>query len=384
MITIHNAKKILKVHTMKTGKSIPEFNVENPAKVFFVPVKTGESISSIAGKTNHIMERANVTSVIEENTLVAVKQHFGEKGNENYIKPLITKRVVDLIKGSNAWPLLVETNTLYKGERSDSYHHLMIVHNHGFSIENVGAPIVVMDGVHGQNQRPVAIPGKHFREVNLVSDLPFFNSMFIVSHVKGHMLSAMGGAIKNLAMGFASRAGKLAQHNDFKPVVNHNKCTLCQVCTNYCPEEAIKRGNDRIEVNNEKCIGCGECYAACQFDAISFKWEEADRKFNEKMAEHAFGAVINHHGKVAYLNFMIDIAKQCDCWSDDNPVICDNVGIFASYDPVAIDQACLDVGTEKLGKDVFQEMWPELDATFQLEHGETIGMGTRNYTLIEI
>jgi uncharacterized Fe-S center protein len=369
---------------MATRQNIPEFILENPAKVFFTPVETGESTISIAAKTNHMMERANFASIIEENTLVAIKQHFGEKGNENYTKPLITKRVVDLIKGENAFPLLVETNTLYKGDRSDTYHHLMIAHSHGFSIENVGAPVIIMDGVHGQNQRPVAIPGKHFNKVNLVSDIPFFNAMFIVSHVKGHMLSAMGGAIKNLGMGFASRAGKLAQHNDFKPQVDADKCTLCEVCTNYCPETAITLKDDIIVVSNDKCIGCGECYAACQFDAISFKWEDADRKFNEKMTEHAFGAVINHNKKVAYLNFLIDISKQCDCWSEDNPVIYDNVGIFASYDPIAIDQACLDIGAEKLGKNVFKEMWPELDATFQLEHGENIGMGTRNYTLVEI
>lgn len=369
---------------MTKKNNLPEFTIEKPAKVYFSPVKTDESLSSIADKTDLLIEKADFPSIIEEDTLVAIKQHFGEKGNDFYIKPQITQRVVDVIKRKKANPLLVETNTLYKGDRSDSYHHLMRAHKHGFSIEKIGAPIVIMDGIHGQNQRPVSIPGRHFNEVNLVSDIPFFNSMFIITHVKGHMLSAMGGTIKNLAMGFASRAGKLAQHNDFKPYVKKGDCTLCEICMKYCPEEAITMGENGIEVNHDRCIGCGECYAACQFNAISFKWEEADRRFNEKMTEHAFGAIINHNNKVAYLNFLIDITKHCDCWSDNNPIIYGNVGIFASYDPVAIDQACLDISTRTLGKNIFREMWPQLDATFQLEHGEKVGMGTRNYTLIEI
>ncbi len=371
---------------MKKNNEIPKFEIQNPAKVYFIKIDENENVSSIAKKTELLIQRANFSSLIAKNSISAVKQHFGEKGNENYIKPEISKIVIEMIKKEEASPLLVETNTLYKGERSDSYHHLMLAYDHGFSIEKLGAPVVIMDGLNGQVQNPVSIPGKHFKEVNLVSDIPFFNSIFVLSHVKGHMMSGMGGTIKNLGMGFASRAGKLAQHDDFRPEVNSSNCIGCELCIKYCPEQAIKLDDSTppVEIDHEICIGCGECFTACRNDAISFQWADADRKFNEKMAEHAFGAIINHNNKIGYLNYLIDITRHCDCWEEDNPVIYKNIGIFASFDPVAIDQACQDMSVKALGKDVFKEMWPELDATIQLKHGEDIGMGTRNYDLIEL
>lgn len=360
------------------------FHVEKPAKVFYAPFDRDETTASVAAKTKHLLQNADLLSLPSKEKLTAIKQHLGEKGNEGFIKPQITRLVADMIKSRGAYPLLVETNTLYRGQRSNSYHHLLLAHEHGFSIENIGIPLIIMDGVHGQNQHPVRIPGKHFETVHVVPDLPFFDSLFVLSHVKGHMASGMGGAIKNLSMGFASRAGKLAQHADFKPRVDPMKCQCCELCVSYCPQEAIESADCRIVIDLEKCIGCGECYTACRSEAIEFSWGAGDRHFQEKMAEYAFGAIIRHPRKVGFVNFFCHITKQCDCWGGENPVLCDDVGLFASMDPVAVDRASYDVGIESLGEDIFKRFWPNLDPLVQLRHAENIGMGTQEYQLIEV
>lgn len=353
-------------------------------KVYFISLEAKETTLSLAKKTKKILKAAGFERLARGAPLVAIKQHFGEEGNKGYIKPEVTKTVVDFVKKEEASPVVVETNTLYRGRRSNSYDHLMLAYEHGFSIESLGAPVIILDGLNGQNQHQVEIPGQHFKTVYVASDLLFFGAMIVLSHVKGHMASGMGGAIKNLAMGFASRAGKLAQHADFKPVIKDKCCVRCGLCASYCPVSAIRLIDNRIQVNIKRCIGCGECYIACLSDAISFEWGSADRVFQEKMAEHALGAVINHKGKVGYLNYFYHVTKQCDCWGSDNPVCFPNVGLFASEDPVAIDKACLDIGCEVLGEDIFHCLWPKIDPRVQIEHGERIGLGSQIYELINI
>ncbi len=368
---------------MPLKEIIPGFKYQNPAPVYFIPLSQNASDEETALKTVQLLSAADFSRVIQENTLVALKQHFGEAGNNNYITPPNTKAVVNWIKSNKGLPLLVETNTLYKGERSDSYRHLMLAYEHGFTYENVGAPVLILDGVHGQNQYPVPIPGKHFSNVYIVPDIPFFNSMVVLSHVKGHMLSGMGGALKNLGMGLSSRAGKLAQHDEFKPEFNRDKCTRCGLCTTFCPENALTLINESIQLDPDKCIGCGECYTACRYDAIGFNWAESDATFQEKMVEHALGAVVKHSEKVIYINFVNKLSKHCDCWGENNPVLYPDVGILASYDPVAIDRASYDLAQKVLDKDIFKELWPEIDATVQMKYGEKLGLGTCTYHLID-
>jgi uncharacterized Fe-S center protein len=351
--------------------------------VYCIRLAASDGTKQIAAKTAALLAACKAASTVKRNTTVAIKQHFGEEGNTTFLKPPIARVVADLISSRKAFPVMVETNTLYTGDRSDTYHHLMLAHRHGFTIENVGAPVAILDGVHGQNQRAVAVPGTHFSTVHVVTDLPFFDSMFVLSHVKGHMITGMGGAIKNLGMGLASRAGKLAQHADFRPSIDHDTCRRCGLCTTYCPAGALKLVGRRLKLNRKLCVGCGECYAACRHGAISFDWSSSGRQFQEKMAEHALGAVAEHHDRVWYLNYVCDITRQCDCWSEHNPVRYGNVAILASRDPVAADRASCDIAEEVLGKDVFREMWPELDASAQMQHGERIGLGTQTYKLLE-
>ena len=353
--------------------------------VFFIRSGDQEDINEVAKKTLTLFRAAQFGQIVKDGTLVAVKQHFGERGNTGFLKPPLAKTVGDAVKERGGKPILVETNTLYRGQRANSYDHLMLAHEHGFTIEATGMPVAILDGVAGQNQHAVNIPGKHFQSVFVVPDLPFFDSLFVLTHVKGHLAAAMGGAIKNLAMGFASRAGKLAQHSTFHPEFDAAKCIRCERCGSFCPADAISlQTNGEMGVDTNKCLGCGECYVACQHDAIAFNWGKADSTFQEKMTEHAYGAVIGHPGKVAYLNYFLHISQHCDCWGQENPRRFDDIGIFASNDPVAIDRACYDMAQKIYGRDIFKEFWPQLDVLPQLQHGAEIGLGSQEYDLVEL
>jgi uncharacterized Fe-S center protein len=354
------------------------------AQVYFISLQGNESAKSIAKKTELLLDKTKLFSFISAKKIVGIKQHFGEKGNKGYIKPEITKKFIDLVKHKKGKPLLIETNTLYKGERSNSYDHIILANKHGFSIENVGAPIVIVDGLNGQNQTAIPISGIHFKKVYIASDIPFLDSMIILSHTKGHIATGLGGALKNLSMGLSSRAGKLAQHSDFKPKLNLKKCIGCGLCKEHCPAKVIKIVNNKAVYDLDKCIGCGECYTVCQHGVISFDWDSEGKLIQEKIAEHALGATINHKKKIVYINYFNHITKQCDCWGGKNPVLYKDVGIFAGSDPVAVDTACIDMAKEKLGVDVFNEMWPDIDPTIQMKHAEKIGLGTRKYKLIEL
>jgi len=349
--------------------------------VFWTKLNGQETTEELAEKTATLLKKSNLFKIVKRGMLVAVKQHFGEEGSTGFLDPMLSRETGDLLKAKGSNALLVETNTLYKGRRANSRDHLLLAYEHGFTPERTGMPISILDGIRGQNQISVEIPGKHFSSVFIVPDLPFFDALVVLSHVKGHMLSGMGGALKNLAMGFASRAGKLAQHADFRPEINNRKCVRCEMCGKFCPAEALSLQEDEMVVDYGKCIGCGECFAVCRADAISFNWGKADSVFQEKMAEHALGAAIHHRDKAIYVNFFNKVSRHCDCWGEKNPPLYPDVGIFASHDPVAADQASFDMGLEVHGKDVFREMWPSIDCSVQMKHAEAIGLGSTKYQL---
>ncbi len=349
--------------------------------VFWTKLNGSETLEDLTSKTELLLKKSGLFSIIKKEMLVGVKQHFGEEGSTGFIDPCLTRVAGTILKAKGSRPVLVETNTLYKGRRADTVDHLLLAHEHGFTIENTGMPICILDGIRGQNQIPVEIPGRHFSSVFIVPDLPFFDALVVLSHVKGHVLSGLGGTLKNLAMGFASRAGKLAQHADFRPEIKYGKCIRCGMCGKFCPAEALALGDNGMTVDYEKCVGCGECYAVCRSDAIGFNWGSADAAFQEKMAEHALGAVIHHRDKAIYINFFNKVSRHCDCWSGKNPPLYPDVGIFVSADPVAIDKASYDTGIKIHGKDVFRELWPDIDPTVQMSHAAAVGLGSTSYEL---
>lgn len=347
-------------------------------------------------KISKLCEVAGLSRMIEEGDLTAIKLHFGELGNDTYIKPVFVRSVVDAVKKLSGKPFLTDTNTMYIGSRHNAADHITTAIRHGFAYAVVDAPVLIADGLSGNSFGDVDIPGKHFKSVRIARDILDAQAMVVLTHVKGHALAGFGGAIKNLAMGCASPLGKRDQHQGMQAEVNESECIGCGYCVTQCPFGAIHIGKKAV-VDKSICYGCSACLQVCPEQAISFNWERDVPRFLERMAEYALGAVAGKSGKVLYVSFLTNITPDCDCvpWSD-SPIVPD-IGFLASDDPVAIDAAAIDLinnehGLEcsslhchhQPGENKFKGVWEQVEGYHQIDYGHEIGLGSRNYTLIEI
>ncbi|MGE5453646.1 MAG: DUF362 domain-containing protein, partial [Methylocystaceae bacterium] len=309
------------------------------------------------------------------------------------------RRVVDWVKGQGGKPFLTDANTLYRGTRSDAVDHLQTAMLNGFDYTVIGAPIIIADGLTGKDYIKVEVNGKHFKEVNIGSAAIHADAMMVISHFKGHELTGFGGALKNLGMGLGSRSGKQQMHSDVLPRIKEDKCRSCQRCQVWCPAEAIAMVGDekpKASINSELCWGCGECAVTCVYDAIGISWKTTPEAVQEKMVEYAWGAVKDKAGKVGYINLVTDVSPECDCYGFNDLAVIPNVGILASLDPVAIDQASCDLVNSMpvvpgsmleglaAGQDIFKAIHPGVNWEPQVIHGEQIGMGSRAYELIAL
>jgi uncharacterized Fe-S center protein len=373
--------------------------------VFFSDLKV-EPGKTLLDKLDILLDRADLKGKIREKDLVAIKLHFGEKGNTAYVRPIFLRRVVDRVKQYKGKPFLTDTNTLYTGARSEAVSHLNTAVENGFAESVVNAPILIADGLRGNSAVKVRIDKPIFKTVSIAREIYMTDALITVTHFKGHELSGFGGALKNLGMGCASREGKLSQHSSISPKVDRKACKGCETCLSRCAQQAIsmlplklgvetERGNALIDP--KKCIGCGECILSCPSGAIQIQWNESIPIFQKKMVEHAYGAVQKKKGKVLYLNFLTQISPACDCYGYSDAPIVNDIGILSSEDPVAIDQASIDLvngeagnrsskltGAWNPGEDKFRAVYPEVDWNIQLAYAEEIGMGTRKYELIKI
>jgi uncharacterized Fe-S center protein len=275
------------------------------SKVWFTQLvnTTSEDISK---KLLTLYNTANFSKLFSKDEFTAIKIHFGEKNNTGHIKPNWIKPLINEIKKSGTKVFLTDTNTLYKGQRNNSIDHIMQAYEHGFSIENLGVPIIISDGLLSKNYSEVDINGKHLKTVKIANDILHSDTLVVLSHLTGHILSGFGAAIKNLAMGAAPRSGKQIQHADIKPQVISEKCKGCRLCVQWCPKGAIhiKDGKTAF-INLESCYGCAECIATCKHNAIKISFKDTSKSLQEKMAEYALGATIDKKNKVCYFNFLI-------------------------------------------------------------------------------
>ncbi len=344
-------------------------------------------------KLEWLFKKARFDRIIKPDSLVAIKLHFGERGNTAFLPPIYARKVVELVKEAGGKPFLTDTNTLYLGGRFNAVDHLTTAYSHGFTYGTVGAPIIIADGISGLDYRLVEVNGRHFKKVKLGAALFDADAMIVITHFKGHGMAGFGGAVKNVAMGLASRGGKQEMHSEVKPLVQQGVCNACGRCVRFCPAEAITVSPDyhvaRIDYN--KCLGCGECRAACLKGAVSINWETDSKILQEKMAEYALGVIKEKTQKLAFFNFLLNITPDCDCWEYSDPPVVPDVGILASFDCLALDQASLDLvnqtfskASEESGeKNIFQLINQE-SGTHLLSYGEKIGLGKRNYKLIEM
>ncbi|MBN1153405.1 DUF362 domain-containing protein [candidate division KSB1 bacterium] len=354
------------------------------ADVYFIRAKSEENLNVIQSKIDLLFRSAGFDSCIEHNDMTAIKIHFGEKGNVTHIPPTYVLPVARLIEANGGKPFVTDTNVLYKSQRSDAVSHLKLAQGHGFTVNNCGAPVIIADGLRGSNEIDVTINGELFEKVSIATEAITANSLIVFTHPTGHLSTGFGGTLKNLGMGLSSRKGKLRQHSAVKPWVEKTRCTQCGQCIIWCPVDAIEWRDEAAFIVNETCIGCGECLTVCRFDAVKFNWRTSGIDLQKRIAEHALGVVKTKKDKAGYFSFLLNVTRDCDCVSGKQQPLFADIGIIASKDPVALDQATLDMIEQETGKPLRLYSYPDIDDTVQLVHGEKIGLGTRRYRLKEI
>jgi len=305
---------------------------------------------------------------------VAIKVHFGEDGCTTYLSPELVKSLAEEIRDS----YLIESNVLYKGKRTYKKDHLRLAEKHGFDF----CPIIIADGEKGEDFFEIEINKNHFKKVKIGRGLKNFKNLIVFSHFTGHVATGFGGALKNLGMGLGSRAGKLAMHCKTQVSIDREKCTGCGICIENCPANAISLVNGKAYINPEKCIKCAKCIAVCPQGAPSIPWSSVrGRDIQERIVEYCFG--INRICNIIYFTSLQNITLDCDCSSEEQTPAVEDIGILASLDPIAIDQAAIDLVKQKAGRDIFKEH-NNIDSSFQLKYGEKLGLGSRRYELVKI
>lgn len=356
---------------------------------------------SVPAKVTDLFNSLAPGEIFKSRDLVAIKIHFGEAGNTAHIRPQFVRRVVDTLKDLGAKPFLTDTNTLYVGSRIEAWSHLCTAYDNGFTREVTGAPVIIADGLRGNSDVTVDLGGVHIEHAHVGADIHYADGLVVMTHFKGHELSGFGGTIKNVGMGCASRKGKLDQHSNISPKVSAKKCVGCGECEVWCRGRAItlsgEKGTRKAHINPERCVGCAECILTCRQGAISIQWNESIPIFMEKMVEYAKAVLSQKQGKAIFMSFVTDVSPLCDCTPFSDRAIVPGIGILASLDPVAIDQAAADLVNQSPGNplsalekalepgaDKFKALFPDIDWRHQLEYAEKIGLGSRKYELVRL
>lgn len=336
-----------------------------------------ENSSTNSESAKILLDKLVSESGFEFEDKVAIKVHFGERGNVTYVKPENYDGIIDYLEEKNVNSSFIETNVLYLGSRTRKDDHLKVAKEHGFT----RIPIVIADGQSGEAYNEIEINKEIFKTALIGKGFEDFKQMVVTAHFKGHEMAGFGGALKQLAMGFAARGGKLAQHSNNIPKIVESGCVACDACANGCPVDAIEV-TDVARINPETCIGCAACIPACPTKTIRIDWG-VNSHFYEKVAEYAYAA--QKDKEFLYINFVTNITENCDCIGDVQHPIMADIGVFASFDPVALDQACFD--HVKANKEICKtsRLWDYIDNGLRtIEHCEKIGFGSKDYNLITI
>jgi uncharacterized Fe-S center protein len=308
--------------------------------------KRREALQKLLGKVNPFAD-------YKKDEFVPVKLTIGDSQCVYNVQPELVKTIVLEIKKLKAKPFLFDTNVIYKGERLNAVDHMSLAQSKGFGYTKVGASFIIADGVFGQDGKEHAIDSDHIKKIKLPSFIGSLDSLLVLSHATGHILSGYAGAVKNVAMGMSSKPAKQVQHSSLKPHVMNNKCVNCGCCVKICPVQAISIRKEKAFIDQEKCIGCGECLCACKFDAVFINWGEDHDVFAKRLIDVAHYILSKFKNKF-FITFGLDITKECDCISTKNEkIFSENIGILASKDPIAIDKAMVDLVNKN--KDVFKE-----------------------------
>ena len=373
------------------------------AKVYFTDFRTRAYGDGLTKKLQKLMKKAGVGEIDMDGKFVAIKLHFGELGNISYLRPNYARAVVDLVKELGGKPFLTDCNTMYPGKRKNALEHLECAWQNGFTPLTVGCPILIGDGLKGTDD--IAVPvagGEYVKEAKIGRAIMDADVFISLTHFKGHEMTGFGGTIKNIGMGCGSRTGKTEQHSSGKPHIIARKCRGCKGCMKECANGGLvfEETSGKMTVDQTHCVGCGRCLGACNFDAIAFANDNANEILNRRMAEYT-KAVVDGRPNF-HVSLIVDVSPNCDCHRENDAPILPNIGMFASFDPLALDQACVDACmaaeplpnsqlSDNLKKadfvdhhDHFTNSTPESEWRSCLEHAEKIGLGTRDYELIRM
>lgn len=371
----------------------------NASPVYFTNLRTTPT-SNLLDKMERLVKRAGIGQIDFDKQFTAIKIHFGEPGNLAYIRPNYAARLADLLRSMGAKPFLTDCNTLYSGHRSNAVDHLDSAMQNGFNPISAKCQVIIADGVKGTDYREIEINGEYCRTAKIGTAIADADIIITMNHFKGHEQAGFGGALKNLGMGCASVGGKLELHSASQPMIDVADCRGCGICVKNCAHDAIHLNENRhATIDYSKCIGCGQCIAVCQFDAAGMGEGDTSERLNYKIAEYTKAVLL---GKPQFhISFIMNVSPECDCWNHNDAAIIPDLGIAASFDPVALDMACVDLVNratalqgnalttdrtpESLsGADKFHCLHPDTDWRAGLLHAQKLGLGSMEYELITV
>lgn len=373
------------------------------SKVYYTDFRTGKYGTPLPDKLKNLIKAAGIGDIDMDGKFVAIKMHFGEHGNLAFLRPNYARAVVDVVKELGGKPFLTDCNTMYPGSRKNAIEHLYCAWENGFTPLSVDCPVIIADGLKGTDDIEVPVEGgelvKKAKIGRAVMDADVFISL---SHFKGHEEAGFGGTLKNIGMGCGSRAGKKEQHTSGKPFVKESRCRGCRRCQKECANGGLVyiEEKKKMSVDRDKCVGCGRCLGACNFDAIAFENVDANEMLSKRISEYA-KAVVDGRPNF-HISLILDVSPNCDCHAENDAPILPDIGMFASFDPLALDQACVDAClaatplpntqlTDNLAEpgfedhhDHFVNTTPEVEYKAGMAHAEKIGLGSREYELIKV
>lgn len=365
------------------------------SKVYFTNLRTKMN-EGLPVKLQKLIRAAGIENIDFKNKYTAIKIHFGEPGNIAYLRPNYAKAVADVVKSLGGKVFLTDCNTLYVGGRKNALDHIDSAYENGYSPFSTGCHVIIADGLKGTDEAYVPVcGGEYVKEAKIGQAVMDADIIISLNHFKGHEATGFGGALKNLGMGCGSRAGKMEMHSAGKPLVNQKKCIGCGSCVKICAHNGVTVTDKKAEIDHHKCVGCGRCIGACPVDAIHAGEDESYDILNKKIAEYAYAVV--HDRPNFHINLVIDVSPYCDCHAENDLPIVPDVGMFASFDPVALDVACADAVNrqpinpgsllderEHVHHDHFTDVTPETNWHSCVEHAQKLGIGTCAYELIEV
>ncbi|MGN0334105.1 MAG: DUF362 domain-containing protein [Lachnospiraceae bacterium] len=370
------------------------------SKVYFTNLRAKNN-DNLLQKLERLIRKAGIGNIDFSDKYAAIKIHFGEPGNLAFLRPNYARTVADVVKSLGGKPFLTDCNTLYVGGRKNALDHIQSAYENGFSPFSTGCHILIADGLKGTDE--VLIPvegGEYVKEAKIGRAVMDADVFITLTHFKGHEATGFGGTLKNIGMGCGSRAGKMEMHSAGKPYVATDSCIGCGACMKICAHDAPSITDKKASINHEKCVGCGRCIGVCPKDAVRPAEDESCDILNKKIAEYSKAVVDDR--PCFHISLVMDVSPNCDCHAENDLPIVPDVGMFASFDPVALDMACADAvnaqpiiqgsvltdpdheGHAHEARDHFHHSHPNTDWKVCIDHAVKLGLGSAEYELIEI